>query len=195
MRGMAMALPILTIAALLPIALSGCGGGPIDPGGPPPPATAAGPMRSPSPTTHPTGSPLAGARKAYLAMWAAYVAASQTADYQSAILARYAAGAALSVLTHALYASHQDGIVTRGKPSFDPSFTIVGGSGAVDARQAKVTDCADTATWTSYTTSGKRVPDQPLGRRRITAIIQLLSEAGATAWKVTYLNVGAAATC
>ena len=60
-----------------------------------------------------SGNPRALARQAYLGMWQAFVAASRTADYQSASLAHYAAGDALSLLTRGLYQNYRNGIVTR----------------------------------------------------------------------------------
>ena len=103
MRGTMQTLFLSAVSvAVLSAALPGCGG-PARLPGPPPSPSAATPHASPSVT----GSVQAQARQAYLAMWAAYVAASQTADYQSPSLARYAAGAALSLLTHGLLADYQ----------------------------------------------------------------------------------------
>lgn len=136
-----------------------------------------------------TRDPQTLARQAYLGMWRAYVSASRTADYQAASLDHYAAGAALSVLTHGLYQNHQQGVVTRGQPMFDPSVTMVGAP-SEDATQADVTDCADSSGWLDYR-SGKPITGQPQGRRKIIARLQLFDGV----WKVTYLNVGKAGTC
>lgn len=95
------ALSAAACAGLLFPVLSGCGG----------PGSVSGPPRS-SPAVTPTlpAQPSGAAsdqeqgRRAYLAMWAAYVAASRTDAYQSPSLARYAAGVALSVVTHGLLA-------------------------------------------------------------------------------------------
>jgi hypothetical protein len=122
-------------------------------------------------------------------MWQAYVTASRTADYQAASLAQYAAGGALSVLTHGLYQNHQDGIVTRGQPTFDPAVKIVTASGG-SLVQANVTDCADSSRWLDYK-SGRPVGGQPQGRRKIIAKLQPFDGV----WKVTYLNVGKEKTC
>lgn len=129
------------------------------------------------------------AREAYLGMWKAYVVAARTADYQAPSLNHYAAGAALSVLTNGLYQEHQQDVVTLGQPAFDPAVTAVAASGR-DAAQADVTDCADSSRWLNYH-SGKLVPGQPQGRRRIIARPQPFDGI----WKVTYLNVGKAGTC
>jgi predicted small lipoprotein YifL len=189
MRGAMQTLFLSAVSvAILSAALLGCGGRGSLPG-PPPSSSAATLQASPSGT----GSAQAQARQAYLAMWAAYVAASRTDAYQSTSLARYAAGAALSVLTHGLYADYQAGIVTRGKPSFDPRVMIVTAAGG--GQQADIADCADSSGWSDYTRSGKLIPAQQQGRRQITARLQPFRQAGGTEWKVTYLNVGRAGTC
>jgi hypothetical protein len=122
-------------------------------------------------------------------LWHAYVAAARTADYQAPSLDHYAAGRALSVLTHGLYQEHQEGDVSLGQPVLHPVVTVVKGSGE-GASQANVTDCADSFHWLDYH-DGKPVAGQDLGRRYITARLQPF---GGT-WKVTYLNVGKAGTC
>jgi len=136
-----------------------------------------------------SGNPQALARQAYLGMWQAYVVAARTADYQAPSLAHYAAGGALSVLTHGLYEEHQQGVVSLGQPKFDPAVTAVTGSGG-DVTQADVTDCADSSHWLNYH-DGKLVPGQALGHRHISARLQPFDGT----WKVTYLNVGKAGTC
>jgi hypothetical protein len=129
------------------------------------------------------------ALRAYLEMWSAYVVASRTADYQSPSLARYAAGDALSVLTHGLYANYQNGVVTRGQPSFHPKVTVTSSSG-VPVR-ASVTDCANSAHWADYYKSGKPAAGLPRGRNRIEAQLQPFDGV----WKVTYLVVEKEGTC
>ena len=148
---------------------------------PPPAPTAASPTAS--------GSPQAQARQAYLGMWQAFVAASRTADFQSPALAHYAAGDALSLLTHGLYQNYQDGIVTRGQPAFDPQVAVTSSSGS--AAQASVTDCADSSTWVNYYKSGKPAPGEARGRQRIYARLQPYFGV----WKVTYLVVEKVGTC
>ena len=122
-------------------------------------------------------------------MWQAYVAAARTADYQAPSLDHYAAGAALSGLTHGLYEEHQQGVVSLGEPEFHPLVTIPKAAGGL-VSQADVTDCADSSRWLDYH-DGKPVPGQAAGSRRIIARVQPF---GGT-WKVTYLNVGKAGTC
>ena len=147
-----------------------------------------------SPTPAPSSAPASGkpqvlARQAYLGMWHAFVAASRTADYQSASLAHYAAGDALSLLTHGLYQNYRNGIVTRGQPSFHPDVTVASSNGA--AVQATVVDCADSSHWIDYYKSGKPAPGEAQGRQRINARLQPFDGE----WKVTYLVVEKVGTC
>jgi hypothetical protein len=147
---------------------------------------------SAGPVVSPVASPgdaRTQALSAYLGMWSAYVAASRTADYQSPSLAHYAAGDALSVLTHGLYANYQNGIVTRGQPSFDPKVTVTSSNGS--PVQASVTDCANSAHWVDYYKSGKPAAGLPRGRHRIEAELQPFGGV----WKVTYLVVEKEGTC
>jgi hypothetical protein len=121
-------------------------------------------------------------------MWQTYVTAARTANYQAPGLDHYAAGGALSTLTHALYQEHQDGDVTVGQPALHPAVTIVKGSSGM--AQADVSDCADSSHWLNYH-DGKPVPNQDVRRRHIIARLQPFNGT----WKVTYLNVGLAGTC
>ena len=122
-------------------------------------------------------------------MWRAFVVASQTADYQSPTLSQYAAGEALSVLTHGLYQNYQQGIVTRGQPSFNPTVSVATSAGG--PAQATVTDCADSSGWHEYLRSGKPVGGPSGGPRRIEARLQIFG----SVWKVTYLLVEKEGTC
>jgi hypothetical protein len=122
-------------------------------------------------------------------MWAAFVKASRTADYQSPSLAHYAAGGALSLLMHGLYGNFRNGIVTRGSPAFHPKVKVVTRNG--QPFQATITDCADSSHWADYYKSGKPAPGGPRGRQRIVAQLQPFDGV----WKVTYLVVDKEGTC
>jgi hypothetical protein len=122
-------------------------------------------------------------------MWQAYVVAARTADYQAPGLNHYAAGGALSTLTHALYQEHQNAEVSLGQPVLHPVVTLVKGSGG-DVTQADVTDCADSSHWLNYH-DGKPIAGQDLRHRLISARLQPFNGT----WKATYLNVGLAGTC
>jgi hypothetical protein len=123
-------------------------------------------------------------------MWQAFVVASRTADYQSPALDHYAAGAALTLLVRGLYQNYKEGIVTRGQPAFDPVATMTS-TPAGEPAQAKVTDCADSASWLNYYKSGKPAPGAPPGRQRVYASLETF---GGT-WKVTILVVEKEGTC
>ena len=153
----------------------------------PPARTGPAPSAPSSPAS--AGNPQTLARAAYLGMWQAYVVAARTADYQVPGLDHYAAGGALSTLTHGLYQEHQDGDVTLGQPVLHPVVTLVKGSGG-DVTQADVTDCADSSHWLNYH-AGKPIAGQDVRRRHIVARLQPFNGT----WKVTYLNVGLAGTC
>ena len=165
--------------------IAGCASGTA--GSQPPARTDPAPSAPGSPAQD--GNPQALARAAYLGMWQAYVVAARTADYQATSLDHYAAGGALSTLTHALYQEHQEGEVSLGQPVLHPAVSLVKGSGG-DVTQADVTDCAGSSHWLDYH-DGKPVAGQDLRSRRIAAWLQPFDGT----WKVTYLNVGLAGTC
>lgn len=173
----------LLIGSLAIVGLAGCGGSS------PAPRLSASPTLS-VPSAAPTaGDPQVQARQAYLGMWAAFVKASRTADYQSPSLAHYAAGGALSLLMHGLYSNFRNGIVTRGNPVFHPTVKVASRNG--QPFQATVTDCADSSTWVDYYKSGKPAPGEPRGRQRIVAQLEPFDGI----WKVTYLVVEKEGTC
>jgi hypothetical protein len=173
----------LLIGFLAVAGLVGCGGST------PTPHLSPSATRSAPPAAATSGDPRAQARGAYLGMWAAFVRASRTADYQSSSLAHYAAGSALSVLVHGLYKNFRNGIVTRGQPTFNPKVKVATKNGK--PFQANVTDCADSSHWADYYKSGKPAPGAPRGRQRIVARLQPFDGV----WKVTYLVVEKEGTC
>jgi hypothetical protein len=164
---------------------AGCASGTA--GGQPPARTDPAPSAPSSPAQ--TGNLQTLARAAYLGMWQAYVVAARTADYQAPTLDHYAAGGALSTLTHGLYQEHQEGDISLGQPVLHPAVTVVKGSGG-EASRANVTDCADSSHWLDYH-GGKPVAGQDLRHRFIIARLQPFDGT----WKVTYLNVGKPGTC
>ena len=135
------------------------------------------------------GDPQVLARQAYLGMWRAFVAASRTADYQDPLLDHYAAGSALDLLTRGLYQYYQEGIVTRGQPTYEPVVTMAKTS--LGTPEAKVTDCADDTRAVAYSKSGKPVQGEPPGRQRVYAQVQPFDGT----WKVTYLVVEKVGSC
>lgn len=122
-------------------------------------------------------------------MWADEVIAAATADYQSPLLARHAAGAALSLLVRGLYTYRQEGLVAKGQPVTHPQVTSLSPAG--DPTQATVLDCFDDTHWLVYKVSGGLENTVPGGHRRVTAVVQDLGGV----WKVTQLTTGAEGTC
>ena len=185
MPGCARVLWTAAAALCLAAGAAGCASGTS--GSQPPARTDPAPSAPSSPAQ--AGDPQALAKSAYLGMWQAYVVAARTADYEAPTLDHYAAGGALSTLTHGLYQEHQQGNVTLGQPVLHPAVTLVKGSGGA-VTQADVTDCADSSHWLNYH-NGKPIADQDLRRRYIIATLQPFNGT----WKVVYLNVGLAGTC
>jgi hypothetical protein len=135
------------------------------------------------------GDPRVLARQAYLGMWQAFTTASRTADYQYPSLDRYAAGAALTLLTRGLYQNYREGIVTRGTPSHSVAVTMAKTS--LGTPEAKVTDCSDTSGSGTYYKSGKPAAGGATGRQAIYAQVQPFDGT----WKVTYLVVEKTGSC
>ena len=183
MRGARTVVRVLAVCCA--VAAAGCGSG----------AAASRPSASPdyppvpAVTSTAAGSPLVLARQAYLGMWQAWVAASRTADYQSPSLDHYAAGAALTLLVRGLYENYEEGIVTRGQPTYDPVVTMAKTSAGT--AEAKVTDCSDDSHAGAYYKSGKPAAGEPPGRQVIYAWLQPFNGT----WKVTTLVVEKVGTC
>ena len=135
------------------------------------------------------GDPRVLARQAYLGMWQAFTTASRTADYQYPSLDRYAAGAALTLLTRGLYQNYREGIVTRGTPSHSVAVTMAKTS--LGTPEAKVTDCSDTSGSGTYYKSGKPAAGGSPGRQAIYAQVQPFDGT----WKVTSLVVEKTGSC
>jgi hypothetical protein len=166
------------------IALASCGSGPSK-------VAASSTLRSVSSTTTtqpPTGA-AALALAAYRGMWADMVVASRTSNYQSPSLPQHASGAALSTLVQGLARNQQDGVITKGEPTFHPQVTSL--SPTETPTQATITDCVSDAHWLEYKVKGGLVNNVPGGNRATTAI----AVATDGIWKVTQLAVQAVGTC
>ena len=177
-----------TAAAVFCLAAGAAGCASGTSGSQPPARTDPAPSAPSSPA--PTGDPQALAKAAYLGMWQAYVAAARTADYQAPGLDHYAAGGALSTLTHGLYQEHQDGDVTLGQPVLHPAVTLVKGSGG----ERDPGGCHRLRGQLPLAQLPRREADRRPGRCGTAYIIARLQPFNGT-WKVTYLNVGLAGTC
>ena len=122
-------------------------------------------------------------------MWADWVNAGITSNYQSPLLPEHASGNALSVLVQGLAKNQQQGIVTKGEPVLNPQITSLSPPGS--PTQATITDCLDDAHWLEYKTSGGLANATPGGLHATTAII--MNTGGS--WKVTQLAVQSIGTC
>ncbi|ASO21594.1 hypothetical protein FHR81_003238 [Actinoalloteichus hoggarensis] len=127
---------------------------------------------------------------AYEGMWAAFVAAGTTANWQDPALAAHATGLALSTLTRGLYADAYNGLVTRGEPILDPVVSSV--EPEDEPTTVVVADCGDDSDWLKYTADGQLADDVPGGRREINAIVERQADG---AWKVSDFGVHGVGTC
>lgn len=145
---------------------------------------------SPSPT-----SPLDQAQQravtAYLGMWKDYAAAAETSDWQSPQLTDHATGEALSVMSRGLYASHYNGLVSKGEPVLDPQVSSVDPPN--DPTTVVISDCGDSSNWLRYDAeTGELAEDEEGGRRSITATVEKQPDG---AWKVAGFAVEELGSC
>lgn len=177
---------VLAVAVATSFA-AGCAAS-TDPTSPPP-----GPTTQPPVTSQPTAEEIAReeALAAYQGMWADFVEAGATSDWQSPSLGRYATGVALTNLTRGLYADSVNGLVTRGEPVLSPEVSSVEPSG--DPTRAVVTDCGDSRQSLKYRQSdGRPVNAGSGGRRLINAVVERQPDGS---WKVTDFGVQELGSC
>jgi hypothetical protein len=123
-------------------------------------------------------------------MWQDFATAGTTSDWQSAALAQYATGSALSNMSRGLYADHYNGLVTKGTATHNARATSA--TPAADPTKVIVTDCSDSTTYEKFYTNGKPANDGAGGRQLINAIVQM--QPGGD-WKVTDFGVQVVGTC
>lgn len=116
--------------------------------------------------------------------------AGTTSDWQSPILAQYAMGDALSVISRGLYADHLNGLVTKGTPKNSP--TVTSASPPTNPTTVVISDCGDSTHWLKYRASTDQRYGGAGGHRAITAEVQKQSDG---AWKVTSFAVRGLGTC
>lgn len=122
-------------------------------------------------------SPLAvvgqDALAAYEGMWQAFSVASETADWQSPNLARFASGLALSQLVENLQANEVRGIETRGTFVTSPRVTSAEPPGNPDV--VRLLDCGDdSGTMRVRAEDGTPIEGSTGGRHRIDAEVRLV---------------------
>ena len=168
------------------VLVAGCSvGAPPDDTAPPSSAAAPSPQQA-SPT--PSAEDLAGreALAAYRGMWADFVTAGTTSDWQSPDLGRHATGVALTNLSRGLYADSANGLVTRGAPVLSPE------ASSVEPARVVVTDCGDSTNWLKYREDGSLATAGPGGRRLINAVVERQSDGS---WKVSDYGVQGIGSC
>ncbi|WP_415830059.1 hypothetical protein [Kibdelosporangium persicum] len=126
---------------------------------------------------------------AYRDMWQAMAKAAETADAQSPELAKYATGDALGVLNRSLYADRLNGVVSKGRPTNNPTVSTVDPTDKPTT--VAVADCSDSSNWLKYK-GGKLLDDTPGGRRSITAEVKKQQDG---TWKVTRFAVEKVGSC
>jgi len=141
----------------------------------------------------PSADDVAGqeALAAYRGMWADFVAAGTTSDWQSPDLGRHTTGVALTNLSRGLYADSANGLVTRGEPVLSPEVSSVEPTGA--PVRVVVTDCGDSTNSLKYRLSdGTLVNEGAGGRRLINAVVERQSDGS---WKVSDFGVQEIGSC
>jgi hypothetical protein len=180
---------VVAVLAGAVVLLGGCSAGAVDPAPVPGPTSA--PSAMPELPESAADRASREALAAYRGMWADFVAAGVTSDWQSDELGRHATGIALTNLSRGLYADSYNGLVTRGEPVLDPRVTSV--EPADDPTTVRVTDCGDSSGWLKYRAdTGARANDSPGGRRMITAVVERQSDGS---WKVSDYAVRDLGSC
>ena len=127
------------VAALVTVAVAGCGaessGGEL-----PPPDPSAAPAAT-SPAASPSASPGDAVLGSYLGFWDAVVAANKASDPQSPALSVAAGDPQLSRVRKAIRVNRQQNLSLRGTVGHTPALTKL--AGAV----ATVEDCYDVSAW------------------------------------------------
>lgn len=155
-----------------------------------PGTTASSPVPSSS-AASPADEASEAALAAYTGMWDDMVEAAKTSNWKDPNLGRHATKDALRVITGLLYADHKNGVVTKGRPTYDPEVSSVKPKTA--PKTVLVSDCGDDSRWLKYwKKSGKPVDDEPGGRRQITAEVKLQTDGN---WRVTRFAVQGVGTC
>lgn len=146
---------------------------------------------SSAPTSSLSPADLAGqeATTAYTGMWQAMAKAGETADWQSAELAKYATGDALGVINRSLYTDHRNGVVSKGRPTNNPE--VSSAEPPDNPATIMIADCSDSSDWLKYK-DGQPLDDTPGGRRSITAEVKKQQDG---TWRVTRFAVQGVGSC
>ena len=148
------------------------------------------PAPSPSPTSTSTSNARDSAVEAYKGMWLAFSRASETADWKSPDLARYASGNALAELTKSLQANQVRGVVTRGTFATHPSVASADPPSAPTL--VLILDCGDDSGTTRVRASnGQPIAGSGGGKHRIDAEVRLVNGS----WSVVDFRLRSAGSC
>jgi hypothetical protein len=143
-----------------------------------------------SPTSTASTTARDSAVEAYQGMWLAFSHASETADWQSPDLARYASGNALAQLTKSLQANQVRGVVTRGTFVTQPSVASADPPNAPTT--VRILDCGDDSVTTRvHASNGQTIPGSGGGKHRIDAEVRLLNGS----WSVVDFRLRSAGSC
>ena len=157
-------------------------------GGTSPSTVSAG--RAPALPASPVDRAKQQALAAYSGMWHAMAEAAVTSDWQSPMLAQYATGDALGVISRSLYTDHLNGVVTKGEPKTNPQ--VSSADPPNDPTTVMISDCGDDSGWLKYKTNGQLFNDEPAGRHWITAEVKKQQDGS---WKGTRFAIEEAGTC
>jgi hypothetical protein len=127
---------------------------------------------------------------AYTRMWQAFERAATVPDPRDPMLARYADGRALELVTKALESFVADRLRARGTTWLNPRATLA--QPADMPTEVRVEDCMDTSGTRLFKVDGSRYGDTPGGRRRMIATVRLV---GSDTWKVTSFGLGEVGSC
>lgn len=180
----------LALVGLAALTLAACSSNPSSTPGGTTGATPSSTTSAPSSTPSPADSARQQATAAYAGMWRQMVKASETADWQSPELARYATGDALGVINRSLYTDHLNGVVSKGAPTTNPQVTKA--DPANDPTTVMISDCGDDTQWVKYKKDGSPFTDSPGGRRSITAEVKKQTDGS---WRVTRFAVEGVGSC
>jgi type II secretory pathway pseudopilin PulG len=128
---------------------------------------------------------------AYQGMWHDFVVAGTTSDWQSDTLGQHATDPARTNMRRSLLADHNNGLVTKGEPTFTPTVTTADPPG--NPTRIVIKDCSDGTHWLKYkSANGQLANDTPGGRHLINAIVEKQSDGS---WKVSEYGVHEVGTC
>ena len=128
------------------------------------------------------------ALETYESMWDVLVEESHRAEPDYSGLELYASGDAFALVRHGLGAETEDGVVSRGEPTFSPEVV------ADEEDRAEIEDCMDSTAWLREDSeTGELVEPSPEGPllRRVDATVTF----DGLSWKVTDLQIWEIGSC